>query len=175
MGIIELGEVAIAGEVAPLPLAAACATIETRGAPAALVAIEAASSGRGFARRVVPVHVDAVEAGPLSDDVIAHLVSPDDARDVKAPIEGAGLFAWLPPDPVLRRPSEIVVVALAITYRRGAFKPRELPPLAELVGLDDLGNVLELNAISEGSNQLSQIAGEIRDNNPDPLAGLDDD
>ena len=179
IGIIELGDIAIRGDVAPLPLAAVCATVDTRGGPAALVAIEPSSVGRaaGFSRRVVPVYVDAVDAGPMSDDALVHLASPSAALDIDAPIEGAGLFAWLPPDPVLGRPSEVVVVALAITYRTRAFKPRDLPAVAELIGLDDLASVLPVELAAESSNELDVVAGEIRTPPPDddPLDGLDED
>ena len=65
---------------------------------------------------------------------------------------------------MLGRPSEIVVVALGCTYRQKTFKPRALAALAELVGLDDLGRALPwAGGEPEGSNELRQIAGEIKD------------
>ncbi len=165
IGIMDLGDVTIRGDVAALPIAAVCATVDTRGGPAALVGVERSAVGRagGFARRVVPVNVDAVDAGPMSDDALVHLASPIDALDIDAPIEGAGLFAWLPPDPVLGGPSEVVVVALGVAYRTRAFKPRDLPAVAELVGLDDLASVLAIELATESSNELDQVAGEIGD------------
>ncbi len=65
---------------------------------------------------------------------------------------------------MLGRGSELLVVALGCTYRQKTFKPRELAALAELVGLDDLGRALPWNAGEpEGSNELRQVAGEIKD------------
>lgn len=174
IGIIELAAPFPAdAPIAPIPIGAVCATIDTRGAPAALVAIVPAANGRGFARVVVPVHVDAIDGGGMSDDVLSYLVSPTDPLHLDAPIEGAGLFAWLPPDPVLGRSSEVVVVALAVTYRSRAFKPRDLPPIGELVGLEDLGRALPVVLAAEASNELDQVAGEIREVSDDPLAALD--
>jgi hypothetical protein len=64
---------------------------------------------------------------------------------------------------LLGRPSEVLVVALASPYRTKTFKPRELPALAELFGLDDIGRALPWDGTKlEGSNELEQIAGEIR-------------
>jgi hypothetical protein len=89
------------------------------------------------------------------------------------PVEGSALFSWMPADPVLGRKSEVLVVALGITYRRKTFKPREQPALAELVGLDDLGRALPwAEKVVEGSNELGQVAGEIRDDWTGPLKGL---
>ena len=53
MGIIELGAAVSAGrqlDVAPLQLGAVCATVDTRGAPSALVTIE--RDAEGLVRRV---------------------------------------------------------------------------------------------------------------------------
>ncbi|HUS28938.1 MAG TPA: hypothetical protein VMZ53_10515 [Kofleriaceae bacterium] len=168
MGIIELGvpfpfkDGKI--DVAPLSLGAVCATVDTRGAPSALVSVQRASDGRGVMRRVIPVHVDAVDGGGISDDVITRLASPDNADDVGVDVDGAVLISWMPADPVLGRPSEVVAVALSVPYRRKAFKPRELPAIAELFGLDDLGRALPWEAArkDDASNELGQIAGEIR-------------
>ena len=175
MGVIELGAAFPkdpALDVAPLPIASVCATADTRGAPSALVTVKPAA--RGVTRRVIPVHVDAVDGGGMSDDVLTRLASPDEAGDIDADVDGAALFSWMPPDPVLGRPSEVLVVALASPYRQKAFKPRELPAFAELFGLDDLGRALPWQgATGEGSNELGQIAGEIRDDGTGPLAGLD--
>lgn len=166
MGIIELASPFPrdgAHDVAPLDLGSVCATVDTRGAPSALVTIEPAPNGKGVTRRVIPVHVDAVDGGGMSDD-LTRLASPDQASDVDARIDGAALVSWMPPDPVLGRKSEVLVVALAVAYRSKVFKPRELPPLAELFGLEDLGRALPWEGSgSEGSNELVQIAGEIRD------------
>ncbi|NVB78273.1 MAG: hypothetical protein HOV81_07760 [Kofleriaceae bacterium] len=164
MGIIELGAPFPregTHDVTPLDLGSVCATVDTRGAPSALVTIEPATSGKGVSRRVIPVHVDAVDGGGMSDE-ITRLASPDQAADVDARIDGAALVSWMPPDPVLGRKSEVLVVALAAAYRSKTFKPRDLPALAELFGLDDLGRALPWES-SEGTNELGQIAGEIRD------------
>jgi hypothetical protein len=68
----------------------------------------------------------------------------------------------MPPDPVLGRPGEVVVVALGIAYRVNLFKPRTHAPLVELVGLDDLGRVLPwAEHTPPPSEALVQIAGEI--------------
>ena len=70
-------------------------------------------------------------------------------------------MAWMPPDPVLRRPSEVVVVALAAPYRGQVFKPRAQPAIAELFGLDDLGRALPwVQEPAAPSTGLGQIAGE---------------
>ena len=162
IGVLELGgSVPRDSDVQPLTIASVCATVETRGAPAALVTVERGE--RGFSRRIIPVHVDLIDGGGMSD-VITRLASPTEAADATANIDGSALFAWLPPDPVLGRDSEILVVALGCTYRQKTFKPRELPALAELVGLDDLGRALPWNGgAPEGSNELRQVAGEIKD------------
>ena len=166
MGIIELGASFPrdgAHDVAPLDLGSLCATADTRGAPSALVTIEAAAGGKGVTRRLIPVHVDAVDGGGMTDDV-TRLASPDHASDGDARIDGAALLSWMPADPVLGRKSEVLVVALASPYRAKLFKPRSLPPLAELFGLEDLGRALPWEGgDAAGSNELGQIAGEIRD------------
>jgi hypothetical protein len=149
-------------DVTPLPIAGVCAAVDTRGAPSALVGI-AAQDGK-LSRHIVPVHVDAVDGGGMSDEVITRLASPIDASDADAPAEGCALFTWLPPDPVLGRGSEVVAVALAVAYRTRTFKPRELAAIAELVGLEDLGRALPFDPQPqpEGSNELGQVAGEIK-------------
>jgi len=174
LGIAELAEPfpKTGGDVVPLQLASVSATVDTRGAPSALVTV--ARTGKGFTRRAVPVHVDAIDGGGMSDEVITRLASPDEAGDVDAVIEGAPLFSWMPADPVLGRKSEVVAVALGLTYRQKTFKPRAHPALAELVGLEDLARALPWQGEQqEGSNELGQVAGEIRDDETGPLAGLD--
>jgi hypothetical protein len=164
MGLIDLGTsfpVDSALDVEPLQISAVCATVDTRGAPSALVTVE--WTGTAISRRIIPVHVDAMDGGGMSDDVITRLASPDDASDVDAVIDGATLFSWMPADPVLGRPPEVVAVALGCTYRERTFKPRELPAIAELWGLDDLGRVLPWRAAEHpASNELGQVAGEIK-------------
>ena len=164
MGVIELGAPFPKGQfdVQPIDISKVCATVDTRGAPSALVTIVTAA--QGLARRMVPVHVDAIDGGGMSDDIITRLATPDRAEDVDMLIDGGALLSWMPPDPVLGRPSEVLVIALASPYRQRTFKPRELPALAELVGLDDLGRALPYQGReAEHSNELGQIAGEIKE------------
>jgi hypothetical protein len=181
MGIIELGATfpadANALDVAPLPISAVSATVETRGAPSAIIGVHGGDGAVVWSRRVVPVHVDAVDGGGMSDDIITRLASPDQTLDIDAEVEGAALFSWMPADPVLGRPPETVLVALATKYVHRTFKPRELPALAELSGLEDLGRALPYRAPEKSAtNDLGQIAGEIKaPEPPDPLAGLDVD
>jgi len=163
LGIVELGEPFPKGgplDVSPLNVGAVCATVDTRGAPSALVVVTAEHGA--FARRIVPVHVDAWDGNGMSD-VVIRVASPQDAADLDAIVEGAPLFSWLPPDPVLGRPSEVVAVALAVPYRAKHVKTRDLPPLAELVGLEDLGRALPFQMAEEEGNDLRQVAGEIKD------------
>lgn len=167
MGVIELGAPFPKDkpyDVEPLSIGSLCATVDTRGAPSALVTVERAADGKtGVARRVIPVHVDNIDGGGMSDDVLTRLASPDRAGDANADVDGAALLSWMPPDPVLGRPSEVLVVALASPYRQQAFKPRELPALAELFGLDDMGRALPWDGTKlEGSNELGELHGEIK-------------
>jgi hypothetical protein len=168
MGVIELGAPFPKDkkyDVEPIHIGSLCATVDTRGAPSALITVERAKSG--VSRRVIPVHVDNVDGGGMSDDVLTRLASPDDSADVDIDIDGAALVSWMPADPVLGRPSEIVIVALASLYRQKTFKPRELPALAELFGLDDVGRALPYEGSKgEESNELGQVAGEIREPKP---------
>lgn len=159
LGVIELGaefpsDPAL--DVEPLPMAAVCATIDTRGAPSALVTMQ--STETGVERRVIPVHVDALDSDGVSDDVITRLASPDAPADVDVPIDGAPLISWLPADPLLGRPAEVAVVALGCTYAEKTHKPREQPAMAELWALHDLGRVLPWQ--SREHADLAQVAGE---------------
>jgi len=161
VGLIELTTPISAGaEVVPVPLAAICATVDTRGAPAALATIT--QVGSKFERTLIPVQVDTVDSGGgMSDDVITRLASPIDAKHVGAQIEGAILFAWFPPDPVLGRKSEVLAVAMAYPYRIRTFQPRAQPAIAELSGLDDLGRALISAAPAPVRPELHEITGEI--------------
>jgi hypothetical protein len=163
LGMIDLGTAFPSDpglDVEPLQMGAVCATVDTRGAPSALVTVQ--WTGSAFERRVIPVHVDAMDGGDMSDDVITRLASPDDPGDVEIPVDGAPLFSWMPADPVLGRPPEVVAVALASAYRERTFKPRELPAIAELWGLDDLGRVLPWRTDEHApTNDLGQVAGEM--------------
>jgi len=171
IGIVELAAPFPLGEaldVVPLPIGSVCASIDTRGAPAALVYIEGDPKKR-LTRHIVPVYVDGVDGGGMSD-VISQLASPVEASDAGAKMDGgAALFAWMPPDPVLGRGREIVAVALGLPYRTRTFKPRPLAAIAELIGLEDLGRALpfEPQPVPEGSNELGQVAGELSDDYDD--------
>jgi len=159
-------------DVTPLPIAGVSATVDTRGAPSALVAIGAGATG--WTRLVIPVQVDAIGN---EGEVIARLATPNDPAHGPIPIEGAPLFAWFPPDPLLGRKSEVVVVAQAITYHRKTFQPRTIPAVAELVGLEDLGRALPYAAPETEPSELVQVAGEIQDRPPaqePPMDPLDE-
>src|ERR1700733_9676693 len=110
IGLIELPAFTPTVDVVPLQIAAICASVDTRGAASGLVIFK--SSGRGFARKVVSVYVDAIDGGGMSDDVITRLATPIALADVDVECDGATLFSWMPADPVLGRPSEVVAVAL---------------------------------------------------------------
>lgn len=173
LGIIELATryaANIGHDVDPLDVGALCAAVETRGAPAALVAVSA--SERGFSRSVVPVHVDAWDGGGMRDDIL-HFASPKEASHAGTAIEGTPLFAWMPPDPVLGRAEEVVAVAVAVGCRGDVVKLRELPPIAQLLGLHDLGAVLPYRGRAESGNDLDQVAGEIKRDPTSPLPTVD--
>lgn len=163
IGVIELaGPVSAGAEVAPLPLDAICATVETRGAPAAIVTITGAAPA--LVRELIAVHVDQVDTGGgMSDDVLTRLASPLDPADEEKPVEGAVLFAWFPPDPVLGRKSEVLAVAMAYPYHQAAFQPRATRAFAELIGLDDLGRALIATAPAPAAKgpAVQMVTGEI--------------
>ena len=156
IGIIELPPGAsFSADVHPLFLASIHATPDTRGAPAGLVAFDAS-----FKRRVIGVHVD--NADPTGDDPL-WLASPMTADGDGEDLDGSPLFAWMPPDPVLGRPSEVVVCALGVTYLSGVLRPRKHAAVAELIGLDDLGRALPWTENTPPPRtELEQVAGEIR-------------
>lgn len=160
VGLVELaGPIDAGPDIEPLPIGAVCATAETRGAPSALATIVAKDAG--FAREVVPVHVDSSDAGGMSDEV-TRLASPVEPVHVGMTIDGAVLFSWFPPDPVLGRKSEVLAVGIAYPYTLGILKPRDLPPFAELLGLDDLGRALIQSASEpEARPELHTVTGEI--------------
>lgn len=178
VGLIELGSATVTGgDVIPVEIGAVCASVETRGAPAAIVAIS--GKAPNLVRDVIPVWVDTVDTGGgMSDDVITKLATPQEPADATKLIDGAILFAWFPPDPVLGRKSEVLAVAMSYPYRTGTFKPRELPAFAELIGLDDLGRALISSAPVPERPELKQVTGEIADVKSDPLEpvldGLDE-
>jgi hypothetical protein len=173
IGIIDIAQTTtFSPEITPLHIASVCATVDTRGAPSALVTFRAVAGK--IERYVISVHVDAVDGGGMSDEVITRLASPLAAADVSAAVDGAPLFTWMPPDPVLGRKSEIVVVALGLVYRMRTFKPREHVAIAELLGLEDLGRALPwAESTPPPTNELGQIAGEIRDDETGPITALD--
>lgn len=174
VALLELdGPVAPTPEVAPLPLASVCASSDTRGAPSAIATILAAAN-RTFTRELLAVHVDLVDTGGMSDD-LNRLASPLDAADASLPIEGAILFTWFPPDPVLGRKSEVLAVAMTYPYRHGGFAPRApLPAIAEMIGLDDLGRALiQSVAPAPDRPELHEVTGEIAEVKSDKTPVLD--
>lgn len=159
VGLVELADPIDSTDVTPLSIGAICATAETRGAPSALVTV-VASQGK-LAREVIAVHVDKSDAGGMSDE-ITRLASPIEPAHVGRRIDGAVLFSWFPPDPVLGRKSEVLAVAIAYPYTLDILKPRELPPFAELLGLDDLGRALIQSVTQPDPRpELVTVTGEI--------------
>jgi hypothetical protein len=142
-------------DLAPLDIAMVSASLDTRGAPAVLVGFT--GSGADLTRTIVQVDVDAIDGSGLTDAFV-RLASPREANDFDA--DGAALFAWFPAEPALGRKAEVVLVAMGITYRRGTFKPRALPAVAELVGLVELGRALAFNA-PEPEARDKAVVGEI--------------
>jgi hypothetical protein len=133
--------------------------------------------GDAFERMLIAVHVDNDDGGGMSDTIV-RLASPLEQAHVDLEVEGCPLFAWFPPNPALGRKGEVLAVAIAYPYRARTAKPRDLPVLAELVGLDDLGRALISPQEHDAGPELTQVAGEIvekADGEPDPLAGLDED
>lgn len=178
VGLVELASPLVGGsEVAPVLIGSICATMATRGAPAALVTITQ-TAGK-LERIMIPVDVDAVDSGGgMSDDVITRLATPIDGGHLDTPVDGGALFAWFPPDPVLGRKSEVLAVAMAYTYRVKSFQPRAHPAIAELCGLEDLGRALISAAPVPVRPELSEVKGEIVQAKSDPLGpvldGLDE-
>lgn len=147
-------------DVRPLGLDAVCATVDTRGAPAALVGI--IREGKGFARSWVPVQVDR-DSTIGANDPMSRIASPLEDAHVGMRVDGASLFAWFPPNPALGRGGEVLVLGIAQAYR-GFAKPRERPVMAAIVGLDDLGRALiAAQKTEEREPELAQVAGEIED------------
>lgn len=178
VGLVELASpLAPGAEVAAVEIGSICATMATRGAPAALVTIT--QTGRTLERILIPVDVDTVDSGGgMADDVITRLATPIDGGHLETPIDGGILFAWFPPDPVLGRKSEVLAVAMAYAYRIKSFQPRAHPAIAELCGLDDLGRALISAKPAPARPELNEIKGEIvdvkRDESGPVLDGLDE-
>jgi hypothetical protein len=155
VGIVELG--ATPPDIVPLPIADVAASVNTHNAPAAIVTIVATATG--YERRMIAVHVDPDDT--RMSERTTYVASPLDPADVGLVIDGAPVFAWFPPDHVLGRPSEVVLVGLAYRYRGVTAKPRETPVIAELVGLDDLGRALIEAPEPDERPELAPAAGEI--------------
>jgi hypothetical protein len=173
VGLVELGEAELPldHDVTPLAINGVNASVNVHGAPAALVVMVEADGG--YQRLFVNVHVDADDAGGMTDHVV-HLASPDDPAHSALAVEGAPVFAWLPPEPALGRHGELVAFALAYPYRAQIARPRETPVIAELAGLEDLGRALMIAPPDPDERpELGEVAGEIEDKIMDPLAGLD--
>lgn len=174
LGLLELAKsITDDGDVKPLTIDHVCATTDTRGAPAGIVTITVGEGGT-LSRTLVPVHVDGDDGGGMSD-TITRLATPLDAAHANLAVEGCPVFAWFPANPALGRPEETLAVAVAYPYRAQTVQPRELPVIAELVGLDDLGRALISAQEHDEREELPQVAGEIVDDAPpDPLAGFDE-
>lgn len=159
LGLIELANpVEVGLDVRPIELGAVCGSLDTRGAPAALVGV--VRDGARFVRTRVPVVLDKDEGGDTADAVL-QLASPIEDAHVGTRVEGSTLWAWFPPTPALGRSGEILVLGLAQAYR-GFSKPRPHPVIAEIVGLDDLGRaLLAAHKAEEREPELRQVAGEI--------------
>lgn len=174
LGLLELAGPVGDGDAKPLSIDHVCATSDTRGAPAGILAI--IPIGDAYERMLIAVHVDNDDGGGMSDTIV-RIASPVEPAHVDLEVEGCPLFAWFPPNPALGRPGEVLAVAIAYPYRARTARPRELPVLAELVGLDDLGRALISTQAHDAGPEVTQVAGEIvekQDGDPDPLAGLDD-
>ena len=148
LGIVELGEGApFTPEIHPLHLGMLSAAVETRGAPVALVTARAVDVR--YARDVIAVQIALDDGGGMSDEIF-RLATAIDPREALP--DGAPLFAWMPPDPVLGRSSEVIAVALGVKSR----------DRIELVGLEDAGRALPwAEQTPPPSTELVQVAGEI--------------
>lgn len=172
VGLLELAKPVPDADVKPLTLDRVCATSDTRGAPSGIVSI--IPVGDGFERMLIAVNVDNDDGGGMSDTVM-RLATPLDPAHVGLEVEGAPLFTWFPPNPVMGRKGEVLAVAIVYPYRAQTARPRELPVLAELVALDDLGRAL-ISHEHESREELQRaVTGEIEEPGEiDPLAGFDD-
>ncbi len=173
VALVELDGFPASSEVVPLSIGAVHASVNIHGAPAAIVTL--AYTGGRYQRSLVSVFVDADDAGGMSDHVV-YLASPQQAGHTHVSVEGATLFAWLPPEPALgRHQGEVVAFALGYPYRMGIAKPRETPVIAELASLEDLGRALITKApVAVKEPELPPVTGEIVDKSDpdDPLDGL---
>lgn len=173
IALVELEGFVETREVVPLSIGAVHASVNIHGAPAALITVDLV--GARYQRSVIPVHVDADDAGGMSDNTV-YLASPLQPEHAGVAVEGATLFAWLPPEPALgRHKGEVVAFALGYPYRMAIAKPRETPVIAELASLEDLGRALIVAAPAEKDLELPPVTGEIvdkADDPEDPLKGL---
>jgi len=159
VGLVELGgPVPASSDVEPLPIASVCASSDTRGAPSAIATIMVANGK--LTRELIPVYVDINDGGGMSDD-ITRLATPVNANHAAAPIDGAILYTWFPPDPVLGRKSELLAVGMTYPYRSGVVQPRATPAIAELIGLEDLGRALIREVPPPKPLELTEVKGEI--------------
>lgn len=172
IALVELDNFVASSEVVPLSIGSVHASVNIHGAPAAIVTL--AFAGGRYQRSLIPVYVDADDAGGMIDNTV-YLASPQQATHIRVPIEGTPLFAWLPPEPALgRHEGEVVAFALGYPYRMGIAKPRETPVIAELASLEDLGRALITKPVVEKEPELAAVTGEIVDkaDPDDPLDGL---
>lgn len=158
LGVIDLGDNSpFTPEVRPLELGSLSATIDTRGAPAALIGVRLEAGV--FARVAVGIQLVVDDGAGMSDDV-ARLAVPQERVPDGALLDGAPLFAWMPADPVLGRGSEVVALALGIAPLSRTFG--SYAPIAELVGLEDAAIALPwLEQPPPVHDGPVQVAGEI--------------
>jgi hypothetical protein len=176
VGLVEIAGVFPEHDIVPLPIGSIHASVDVHAAPSVIVIVDELKGH--FERSLIPIHVDADDAGGMSDQTL-YLASPHHPAHAQSSVEGAIAFAWLPPEPALgRRTSEVVAFGMAEPYRLGVAKPRATPVIAELTGLDDLGRALISKTEAAAEPKLGTVVGEIEDDEAgdevDPLAGFKD-
>jgi len=154
-------------DLQPLSVDAVHASLDVHGAASAIVTIEA--SGTGFERSLIPIDIDRDDGG--MSDQLSYVASPQHPAHASTSVVGAIAFAWLPPDPALGRPGEVVAFGLSHAYT-GTSKPRATTPIAELVSLEDLGRAL-IGMGGQTGTELDSVTGEIASDSDDPLEGLE--
>jgi hypothetical protein len=149
IGLVELAKpLPTDSDVTAMSLGAICATVDTRGAPSALVTIH------DNKRAVIPVYVDAVGGF----EVVARLATPMADPPANILVDGSPIFAWFPAERALGRPAATLACAVGYFYRSQTFKPRERAAVTELVGLEDLGRAMSWKASERPDPK--QVAGE---------------
>ncbi len=165
IALVELaGPIAERHDVVPLQITSVHASVNTHSAPSAIV-IATMEAGGTYGRLVIDVDVDADTGAGMGDRTV-FLATATDPAYAAVTADGAPVFAWLLADPALGRKSEVVAFALASPYRAQLVKPRELPVLAELVALDDLGRALLVAPPAPADDRPALVTGEIIESAP---------